>query len=181
MDRDAEAFAALFEAHYGAVCRYVAARGEPDLVEDVAAETFLVAWRRRHEVPGHARAWLLSTAAKCLANQRRARLRSARLGQRVAALQPGISPSVEEALTRSDQGRALLAALSSLRDEDRELLMLHHWDGLAAREIAAVAGCSRVVARSRLHRAGRRLRAALERELDRDPRCPHPAEMPSTV
>jgi hypothetical protein len=30
MDGDSHAFAALFEAHYAAVCRYVAARGVPD-------------------------------------------------------------------------------------------------------------------------------------------------------
>ena len=43
--RDPEAFRALYRAHYRTVCRYLAARTERDLVEDVAAETFLVAER----------------------------------------------------------------------------------------------------------------------------------------
>ena len=75
-DRDPEAFRALYRAHYSAVCRYLAARADPDVVEDVAAETFLVAWRRQRELPHHLRPWLLNTAAKCLANQRRTRERS---------------------------------------------------------------------------------------------------------
>src|SRR5215216_1732042 len=71
MDRDAQSFAALFQAHYRAVCQYIAARAEPDVVEDVAADTFTVAWRRRDELPDEPRAWLLGTAARCLANHRR--------------------------------------------------------------------------------------------------------------
>jgi RNA polymerase sigma-70 factor, ECF subfamily len=77
-DRDPEAFRALYRAHYGTVCRYLAARAHRSAVEDVAAETFLVAWRRQAELPPHIVPWLLNTAAKCLANARRSRLRCAR-------------------------------------------------------------------------------------------------------
>jgi DNA-directed RNA polymerase specialized sigma24 family protein len=49
--RDPEAFRALYRAHYGTVCRYLAARVHRPAVEDVAAETFLVAWRRQPELP----------------------------------------------------------------------------------------------------------------------------------
>ena len=137
MDRDSQAFAALFQAHYSAICRYIAARAEADAVEDVAVDTFMVAWRRRDELPDQPRPWLLGTAAKCLANHRRSALRSARVGERLARQPRPVSASVEDALVRAEQGRALFAALTSLRDGDRELLLLHHWDGLAARDIAA--------------------------------------------
>lgn len=40
-ERDPEAFRALYRAHYGTVCRYLAARVHRSAVEDVAAETFL--------------------------------------------------------------------------------------------------------------------------------------------
>jgi RNA polymerase sigma-70 factor (ECF subfamily) len=181
MDADSEAFAALFHAHYAAVCRYIAARAEPDVVADIAGETFLVAWRRRSELPAEPRAWVLGTAGKCLANHRRSAMRRQRVQERVAALPAPLSPSVEDALTQAQQGRALLVALTSLGDHDRELLLLHHWDGLAAREIADVLGCSRVVARARLHRAGRRLQEALDSALRAEALCPASIEFkPST-
>ena len=138
MDRDPQSFAALFHAHYDAVCRYIAARAEPDAVEDVAADTFMAAWRRRDELPDQPRPWLLGTAAKCLANYRRSAMRSARVGERLASQPAPVSASVEDALVRAEQGRALFAALTSLRDGDRELLLLYHWDGLAPRDVERV-------------------------------------------
>ncbi len=69
--RDPEAFRTFYRAHYRTVCRYLSVRADRDVVEDVAAETFLVAWRRQADLPDHAVPWLLNTACKCLANQRR--------------------------------------------------------------------------------------------------------------
>ena len=41
-----EAFRAIYEAHHAALCAYFARRAPRDEVEDLAAETFAVAWRR---------------------------------------------------------------------------------------------------------------------------------------
>src|SRR5919109_3251739 len=69
--RDVEAFRALYRDHYATVCRYLAARTDAAHVEDLAAETFLIAWRRQLELPPHLVPWLLNTAGKVLANHRR--------------------------------------------------------------------------------------------------------------
>jgi RNA polymerase sigma-70 factor (ECF subfamily) len=53
------------------------------------------------------------------------------------------------------------SALATLGPADREILRLCGWEELTPEEIAAVLGISRIAARSRLHRARRRLRAAL--------------------
>jgi RNA polymerase sigma-70 factor, ECF subfamily len=166
-DRDADAFRALYREHYTTVCRYLAARTEREHVEDVAAETFLVAWRRQAELPDHIVPWLLNAAAKCLANHRRARERAAALAGRLAAVAPLRHAGVEHELAQDARRRALLTALAGLGDGDRELLLLRHWDGLAPREIAAVLELGPVVIRARLHRAGRRLEHALAAELER--------------
>jgi RNA polymerase sigma-70 factor, ECF subfamily len=160
-DRDPEAFRALYRAHYGTVCRYLAARVHPSAVEDVAAETFLVAWRRQAELPPHIVPWLLNTAAKCLANARRSLERADALAVRLAGVLPACPPDLDSALESSARRRALVAALVAVGERERELLLLRYWDDLAPREIAAVLGLSPVVARARLSRAGRRL----EREL----------------
>ena len=172
-ERDAEAFRSLYRQHYRSVCRYLAARTERDLVEDVAAETFLVAWRRQREIPEHALPWLLATAGKCLANQRRSRSRGAALVGRLGPLLAASANGPDDELDRRDAVRALLAALGSLSDRDRELLLLRHWDGLAPREAATVLGLGGVLLRARLHRATRRLREELARELDVEGRSPH--------
>ncbi len=160
-DRDPEAFRALYRAHYGTVCRYLAARVHRSAVEDVAAETFLVAWRRQAELPPHIVPWLLNTAAKCLANARRSVDRADALAARLAGVLPPSAPGLDAALESSARRRALVAALVAVGERDRELLLLRFWDDLAPREIAAVLGVSSVTVRARLSRASRRL----EREL----------------
>jgi RNA polymerase sigma factor (sigma-70 family) len=172
--RDPEAFRLFYRAHYRTVCRYLSVRADHALVEDVAAETFLVAWRRQADLPDHAVPWLLNTAGKCLANHRRARERSDALIDRLGGLLRDADAGIDDALTRSAQRRALLVALTGLGDHDRELLLLSHWDGLAPREIASVLEVNPVVLRARLHRASRRLRESLgaalsSEESDGDP------------
>jgi RNA polymerase sigma-70 factor (ECF subfamily) len=159
--RDPDAFRAFYRAHYRTVCRYLSVRADRNVVEDVAAETFLVAWRRQADLPQHAVPWLLNTAGKCLANHRRSRQRSDALVDRLGGLVAEEDAGIDDDLVRRGQLRALRAALSGLSDRDRELLLLSHWDGLAPREIASVLGVNPVVLRARLHRASRRLRESL--------------------
>src|ERR1700754_3618952 len=102
-DRDPEAFRALHRAHYRTVCRYLAARTVPEAVEDVAAETFLVAWRRQGQMPAHVVPWLLNTAGKCLANHHRSRWRAEALTERLAAVLPAEPPDIEDELERGAQ------------------------------------------------------------------------------
>jgi RNA polymerase sigma-70 factor, ECF subfamily len=53
-------------------------------------------------------------------------------------------------------------ALAQLTEEDCEILQLAAWEELAPAQIAVVLGVRSVTARSRLHRARRRLRAQLD-------------------
>jgi RNA polymerase sigma-70 factor, ECF subfamily len=176
-DRNAEAFRALYRAHYRTVCRYLAARTDRDLVEDVAADTFLVAWRRQAQLPDQILPWLLNTAAKCLANQHRSRKRADALVKRLGGVPAIGTAAIDEDLARREQLRALLAALAALSERDRELLLLTYWDGLAARDAAAVLELSPVLVRTRLHRASRRLRQTLADKLERDDPRPHAGEL----
>jgi RNA polymerase sigma-70 factor (ECF subfamily) len=158
---DAELFRALYTAHYGTVCRYLARRVDAAHVEDVAAETFLVAWRRRTDVPARAAPWLLNTAAKCLANARRSDQRAEAVRRRLDAITAPHASSLHVEVERGAHRRALVAALAGLAERDRELVLLRHWDGLAPRDLAVVLEISPMVARARLSRAERRLREAL--------------------
>ena len=146
---------ALFRSHYQDVEAYVRRRAEPDLVEDIVAETFIVAWRRLDELPHEARPWLLGVARKTLSTQRRTRARRRSLLSKLAA-----QPLVENGEQQSDLG--VIEALARLSERDREAITLVAWEGLSPNEAALVMGQSAVAFRVRLHRAKQRLRQCLD-------------------
>jgi RNA polymerase sigma-70 factor (ECF subfamily) len=61
---------------------------------------------------------------------------------------------------------AVLRAMAELPEDDREILILVAWQGLTPRDAAKVLGCSAAALRVRLHRARKRLTAALDLDLD---------------
>jgi RNA polymerase sigma factor (sigma-70 family) len=146
------AYERMFRARHAAVYRYVLRRVEEPAVEDVVAETFLVAWRRYDEIAGDPLPWLLGIARRLCANHLRGRARRSALGAR---LRDEPDPSVESDADVADA--AILFALASLREGDREALLLIAWDGLSNPQAAKVLGCGVGAFAVRLHRARRRL------------------------
>lgn len=138
---------------------------------EVVAETFLVAWRRIDFVPPapEARLWLYATARKVISNQQRGERRRRRLAERVA-----LELRRAEVVAQPLDERALSARrrFESLREADREILMLAAWEGLQAPAIGRVLGCSTVAARIRLHRARSTLRDASHAEPLKHPQGP---------
>jgi RNA polymerase sigma-70 factor (ECF subfamily) len=138
---------------------YARRRGAAD-PEATAAEVMTIAWRRLPDVPrGNPRPWLLTTARNLVfAEWHRAQREPnafARVGNAEAAFE---SPTPV-----LDLDPTLEAALRSLSIEDREMLLLIAWEELAPREVGQSMGISPVALRVRLHRARRRLQAALTR------------------
>jgi RNA polymerase sigma factor (sigma-70 family) len=148
---DEHAFNALFEAHYAELRRFVLRRIENRAAaEDVLAETFAIAWRRRELTPDPAVPWLFGICHKVIANHRRSAKRRLRLTNRLANLKPDVGRDPADLLAeRSEIGRAF----SQLSAAQREVLRLVAWDGLGATEAAAVLGCTPSAFRVRLHRA----------------------------
>jgi len=153
---------ALFTAHAAQVYAFALRRTSRSAAEDVVSETFLVAWRRLDAVPDNAKPWLLAVARRVLANQRRADGRQTALRARLAS-----SERVVDNEVRRSEDAAALAALATLSPADRDAVTLIAWDGLSAEEAAVVLGCSRATFYVRLHRARRRLAAALDPTTDR--------------
>ena len=151
----------LFRLHYVAVVRYVRRRASSDCVDDVVAETFLVAWRRLERVPDPALPWLLGVARNVLSTQSRGSRRRGALRSRLqsAGVEVADEPSVEE------RGPVAMA-LARLSETDREALTLIAWDGLAPSEAALMLGDSANAFRVRVYRAKRRLKRLLEDECE---------------
>lgn len=155
-------FSRIYREQGRAVLAYALRRVEDrEDAADVVAETFLIAWRRLGEVPSgeEARLWLYAVARRVIANLQRSERRRTRLGRRLAE-----SLRTELATHPASDGEAAetLRAMASLSDGDRELLLLVSWEGLSPSEVAKVLEISSLAARSRLHRARRRLRDLLE-------------------
>jgi len=147
-------FRRLFEASFDDLSRFVRRRISDG--EDIVSETFTIAWRRLDQVPtdrGEARAWLFTVARGLMANRRR---KDARLSgwQPPEIAEPDHTSATE---TRIDLARAF----ARLSGPDQECLALLAWDGLTPTQAATVLGITRSAFGVRVHRARRRLRAAL--------------------
>lgn len=157
-DEEQRRFERLFHEHYDAVLAYALLRTDPDGAKDAAAQTFLVAWRRRAEIPEWVRPWLLGVARRTLADQRRASARRGNLTSRLSTVGPGPDPDPAEQVVDAD---GVIAAFLQLREADREVLRLVAWDRLTPTDAARVLGCSKPTFAVRLSRARRRFEAAL--------------------
>lgn len=153
---DPQAFRAIYETHHAALCAYFARRVPRDEVEDLAAETFVVAWRKLPRRLEHPLPWLYAVAGNVLSNHRR---RAARRG----AFAP--DPATGDPAERIGGDRGLAAAFARLSDSDREAICLVAWEGLSTADAARAAGCSKATFSVRLSRA----RARLARDLDPPP------------
>ncbi|CCK25379.1 hypothetical protein BN159_1000 [Streptomyces davaonensis JCM 4913] len=160
-----ETFAAAYREHYWAVSRYVARRldGRTDEVEEVVAEVFTVAWRRRADLPAAPLPWLYGVARNCLANAVRGQGRRRRLVRRLGNDDAAHSRHIEAGPEADAPGAWVHDALARLSPADREVLRLTAWEELGIEEVAVALGCGTRAASMRLHRARRRLRAEIDR------------------
>ncbi|GII58445.1 siderophore-interacting protein [Planotetraspora thailandica] len=161
MNDPQERFTDLYDRHYRSVLGYALMRAERETAEDVASETFLIAWRRLDEIPGPPLPWLLGVARNLLAKQRHVRHRGQALVDRIAAFTTAADHVSWDVADHVLDRQSALAALASLRDEDLEAITLATWYGLAPVEAAAVMGCSARTYNVRLHRARARLATAM--------------------
>jgi RNA polymerase sigma-70 factor (ECF subfamily) len=129
---------------------------------DATAEAFVIAWRRIEDVPtgDDAIPYLFGIARNVIRNVQRSNRRAQRLQSRLANEPEASSAPADRILIRNEDDRILLEALSTLSDEDQEILRLRTHEELDSRQISMVLGCSHAAARKRLSRATARLRKA---------------------
>jgi len=150
-------FATVYSEHLPALSRYLARRVERDAVEDLAADVFALAWRKRSSVtPGEELPWLYRIAANLVANHRRKQAATASF---IASLRPADSaPAADDIVIADEQ---LAAAWRQLKAKDREVLALSVFEDLPIAAVATVLGVSANAVSIRLHRARKQLAALL--------------------
>ena len=157
MPAPTDPFVAVYTEHLPAVSRYLARRVDRADVDDLAADVFAIAWRRRETVtPGEELPWLYRIASFQVANHRR------RLAARASVLGllsvPDSAPSAESLVTADAE---LARAWSAIAPRDREVLALVVLDDLSVTDAAIALGVSANAVSIRLHRAKKALAAQL--------------------
>lgn len=161
MGTDESRFTEMYRRLYPRVRSYAARRAPDSAAQEATDEAFLIAWKKLDQLPLDPLPWLMVATRHTLSEHRRRDDKQVALIERMtsgsthsSAVTPGADHAAVERL-------AVLGALRSLSEQDRETLMLTVWDGLSYRRSAEVAGCSTTAFAVRHHRARRRLETAL--------------------
>jgi len=140
-----------------------------------AEDLVVAAFVRLHEARARLRpdtnlpAWLFTTLANLCHNHYRWRRRHPEeplesdtegMGGREPASEPA-GPAPDGAIEDDETGAAVRAAIDELPDDQKTVLLLHHYERASCREIAAIVGCSERGVETRLYRARKRLRERL--------------------
>lgn len=158
---DPQVFCALYERDYLAVYRYLfgISGGAPQDIEDLAAETFLRAWKARRSFRGDsykATGWLLGIARRLAIDAyRRSRGRMPQEVELDELPQPG--PLPEAQMLAGEQQAFLWARVQTLPAAAREMLVLRYLLDWRIGRIAEYLGLSENNVSVTIHRALARL------------------------
>ena len=158
---DTTAGGALVRRHFAALSRFF--RGKVLEPADLIQQTLLAAVESRDRVPeGAVRVYFLGIARRVLAQHMRRTFRES-LAEISLSRLPETAPSLPSALAAREQTRLLLHALRELPLQLQLALELHYWERLSMEDIGRVLDVPAGTVKSRLSRARRLLRTAIER------------------
>jgi RNA polymerase sigma-70 factor (ECF subfamily) len=162
---DATAFDEFFDRFAGRLLGYIGGLvGDAGTAEDLLQETMLRVYRNigRYEARGVFGAWVFRIASKLAFTElRRRRFRAAPLAEPVLDVPDPIHTDPAEIRVVRERERAIEAALASLPDDQRAVVLLRVRDGMSLEEIARTMCVPVGTVKSRLHHAIRRLRMLL--------------------
>lgn len=163
---DPDRFGVIFDRYFAEIHGYAARRLGDDAADDVAADTFLTAFRERRRFDasrGVVRGWLYGIATNYIGRHQRYEVRELRALGRTASVVADESHAdlVASRVTAGALHRQLARGLASLSRGDREVLLLVALAELSHAEVAAALGIPYGTVGSRLSRARRKLRDGL--------------------
>lgn len=163
------AFSEIFDRYFPTIYRYVAGRLGTAAAEDVAAETFAVAFEQRDRFDPHrgsVRPWLFGIATNLVARHRRGEARHYRALARITD-RPAAGSHEDRVLAAVAAARLrpqLLKALAALSPGERDVVLLVALSQLSHEEVAQALAISIGTVGSRLSRARKRLQHVISQE-----------------
>ena len=162
-----EACADLVRTHYAAIYGFLLhLSGQVSTAEDLTQETFAAAWASIGSFRGRAslKTWLYKIAYGKFVDLKR-RVKSHRAAtehlQNNARSSVGVRGPMDEAMTKERSTR-VYAAVQELNTDEREVIVLHYFQGLSFREMAAVLDDPAGTVKWRTSRALGQLKMALD-------------------
>ncbi len=161
---DREAWRALHRRYLPVAVAFLRKLGTPETeLDDVCQDVFVELFRYLPRFRGQAdfKSWLYRL---CATQARRTRTRSRLLRavrermEKERQLTTSVPPST---MTDTTARQLVSRALDALRDDERLALVLYEVEGLAAKQIAEIAGCPEATVWRRLHYARRTFKQAL--------------------
>ncbi|MBC6456391.1 RNA polymerase sigma factor [Actinomadura sp. HBU206391] len=167
--RDPESFTTVYDRYIQAIHRYVAGRLDAQAAEDLAAETFCVAFDRRDRFDperGNLRPWLFGIATILVARHRRKEARHyealARMGAEPAT--DSHENRVVASVAAARMQPQLAKALAALSQGERDVVLLVALGQLSYDEVGEALGIPPGTVGSRLNRARTKLHDAIDQE-----------------
>jgi RNA polymerase sigma-70 factor (ECF subfamily) len=164
---DPDQFGVLFDRYFAEIHGYAARRIGRDAADDVAAETFLTAFRSRRRFDagrGTVRAWLYGIATNHMSAYHRQEERAYRFLRRAgetserAPAEDALADRVVDRVAAGAVRHELAGALADLSRGDRDVLLLIALGGLSHGDVAAALGIPYGTVGSRLNRVRKKLR-----------------------
>lgn len=132
---------------------------------DLLSNAMLVIWDKRDRVPEdptEARMWSFGVARNVLRDYRRQGVRQSALANDlrdnlISTLRAGGSVDPSDVAEQRDLSQRVRAAVASLKEADRELVALIHWDAFTLTQAAELLGLNASTARTRYARARKHL------------------------
>jgi RNA polymerase sigma factor (sigma-70 family) len=159
---DREAFGLIVQRYQSLLCSIAySATGDLKLSEDLAQESFVIAWRQMRQIrePAKLRSWLCAVARSVLSNWFRRERREPMAGAEsieTAHEKPASEPIPSERTITREEETILWQTLQQIPDAYREPLILFYREGESVERVAAVLDISEDAAKQRLSR-GRKL------------------------
>jgi RNA polymerase sigma-70 factor (ECF subfamily) len=161
---DEEAFVEIYRRYRDRVYRFACRMtGSAEAARDVTHTCFASLLERPSRFDGRAGlGTYLCGAARNQSLRHASRARRERPAGAAPDLRPASGPGPLEALLEDERARVVREALSSLAPLHREVLILVEYEDLDLATVAEIVGAEVGAVKVRLHRARRKLRAALE-------------------
>jgi RNA polymerase sigma-70 factor, ECF subfamily len=161
---DPSRFGKVFDRHVDAIYGYLCRRVGRAVAEELTSETFARAFDGRERFTGDdALPWLYGIASNLVRHHARAERRQLAAYGRVASrnARGQLDDDVEGRMDAAAMVPALAEALTRLRSDERDVLLMHAWQNLSYRDIADALGIAIGTVGSRLTRARATVREVL--------------------
>jgi RNA polymerase sigma-70 factor (ECF subfamily) len=169
-DGDVQAFEILYRRHNDAIYRYLLRlSGHRDSADDIFQDVWgkIIKARQTYRPTAKFTTFLYRVAHNCFIDHVRRNKRHSTNTTLEPELHSDPGESPETAAERSLARERLEVALLTLPEEQRDAFLLREEGGLSVEQIAAVTGCNRETAKSRLRYAVNKLRSAIDEPTER--------------